>query len=226
MKNSISVIIPAYNEEKFIERSLESLKEQTLQPSEILVVDNNSTDDTARIAKQYKVRVVKEKRQGMIHARNCGFDSAKSSIVARCDADTILPKDWLERIRDDFQQHRIDAVSGPIMYYDLPFPSPIPSRIYMQVVKFLSYGKDIMIGPNMAITKKMWNKIREKVSLDDSQVHEDVDLALHIGQAGGKILVDNSLVVQTSARRIKSNPASFCIEYPVRLIKTFQNNQM
>src|ERR1035437_9820650 len=88
----VSVVIPAYNEEKYIGACLDSLMDQKEKPDEIIVVNNNSTDNTAKIVKKYPVRLINEEQQGMIPARNRGFNEAKFEIIARTDADTILPR--------------------------------------------------------------------------------------------------------------------------------------
>ncbi|HEX8932548.1 MAG TPA: glycosyltransferase family A protein, partial [Patescibacteria group bacterium] len=98
----ISVIIPAYNEEKYIGACIESLLKQNRLPDEIIVVNNNSTDQTAAIASQYPVKVINEKEQGITPARNRGLNEAQYDIIARTDADTILPPDWIEKIKKHF----------------------------------------------------------------------------------------------------------------------------
>jgi glycosyltransferase involved in cell wall biosynthesis len=77
----LSVIIPAFNEEKFLPRCLESLKNQKFKDFEIIVVDNNSTDKTAEIAKKFNVILVSEKSQGVAYARNKGAEIAKGEIL-------------------------------------------------------------------------------------------------------------------------------------------------
>ena len=72
----------------------------------------------------------------------------------------------------------------------------------------------------MIITKKIWEQVKNKVCLNDKKVHEDIDLGIHIVKIGGIIGLDSSLIMQVSGRRIPSNPLSFFIEYPVRLVKT------
>jgi glycosyltransferase involved in cell wall biosynthesis len=91
----ISVIIPAFNEEKFLGNCLFSLKNQDFNDFEIIVVDNNSRDKTSKIAKKFGVKLVSEKNQGAALARNRGAKEAKGEILAFTDADTILPKNWL-----------------------------------------------------------------------------------------------------------------------------------
>lgn len=223
----ISVIIPAYNEEKYIAKTLESLMKQSVIPDEIIVVDNNSKDKTASIAKEFGAKVVSEKKQGMIHARNKGFDSAKYELIARCDSDVILPPNWIKKILKNFETRDIDALSGPVIYYDsfLRHTGSMPSRIYLKGLSLITSGRKYLVGPNMILTQKIWKKTKPEVTLTDSRVHEDVDLSLSILRVGGVIGHDKTLVVKTSSRRMGSSPNSFFLEYPMRMIKTFQYNK-
>ncbi len=221
----VSVVVPAFNEENYIKDCLESILTQTVSPDEIIVVDNNSTDRTVQIAKKMGARVVKETRQGMIHARNKGFDSAKYEIIARCDADSRVPVDWIKRIKFNFENYDIDALSGPTIFYDYAIKSQLPVKIYTRFMKLLLRGNQTLIGPNMSLTKSSWLRVRNFVCLDDQKVHEDIDLSLNIFRIGGKIIHDNEVVVKISARRIKENPSSFFIEYPARLAKTLWINR-
>lgn len=219
----ISVVIPAYNEEEYIENCLLSLQNQNEKPDEIIVVDNNSTDKTIQVAQKYQVAVVKEKKQGIIYARNKAFDSARFDIIARCDADTILPKNWVKKIKENFQKNNIQGLTGSTMFYDLWPRSRFFGDVYLDFMK-LMYKGGTLIGHNMAITKKIWKQIKEEVCLDESKIHEDIDLAIHLLKSRGKIKYDRSLVVKTSGRRIKHNFISFFYEYPLRLAKTFLNH--
>ena len=89
----VTVIVCAYNEEKFLSRTLHTLSVQNATfPYEIVVVDNNSTDRTADVAKGYDVKVVLCENRGKIPALRAGLDSSSGSIVAIADADT--GKNW------------------------------------------------------------------------------------------------------------------------------------
>jgi glycosyltransferase involved in cell wall biosynthesis len=224
----VSVIIPAYNEEKYIRKCLQSLVNQEILANEIIVVDNNCSDKTVEIAKKFGITIVLERKQGMIYARNRGFNSAKYEIIARCDADTILPKDWIKKIINNFKNKQIDALSGPIVYHDsfLRSASIHPSHLYLESLKLFSNGNRYLVGPNMIITKKIWSKVKNEVNLDDSIVHEDIDLSLNITKIGGKIGYDNTLVVKSSSRRILNKPDSFFLEYPARFVTTFLVNKI
>lgn len=218
----VSVVIPAFNEEKYIKSCLESVFSQTVLPDEVIVVNNNSKDKTAEIVKKFDVKLVNEDIQGMIPARNRGFDEAKYDIIARTDADVILSNDWIKIAKKNFEKGRIDGLSGPVSFYDL-FKKPtseFPSKIYLEALRAVSKGKRYLQGPNMILSKDIWLKTRNLISLDDKKVHEDLDLSVSIHKVGGIISYDEELSVQISARRIKSRPESFFIEYPIRIAKT------
>lgn len=217
----ISIIIPVYNEHKYIVQCLQSVAKQQISAFEVIIVDNNCTDTSIELARQFPfVRVIEEKTQGMIAARNAGFNAAQGDIIARCDADSKLPPNWIKRIIANFSKYKIDALTGPISYYDAPIKTTLFARAYLDMMKPIHRGGETLVGPNMALTKKIWEKVKNKVCLNDKHVHEDIDLAYHIQEAGGKIKRDNRLVVGTSSRRIRKNPYSFFSEYPRRFMKT------
>lgn len=220
----ISVIIPAYNEEKFIARALQSLLEQTRKIDEIIVVNNNSTDATVEIAKSFGVTVINETRQGMIPARDAGFNRASGNIIARIDSDTLVKTDWAQRIEDNFHNPETVGLVGSISYADSWFFGLMNySFLYIKVIKWIS-GRNVLMGPSMAIRSDVWQKIKYDVCQDDKRVHEDVDLALNVS-AHGTIDHDKLWTADTSARRIVGNPISFFFEYPYRLLKTFKHNR-
>lgn len=223
----VSVVIPAYNEEKFIRKALLSIINQKISADEIIVVDNNSRDRTFEIAKSFGVRIIPEKKQGMISARNRGFDSAKYDIIARIDADVEVPHDWIKRIKRNFEKRRIDALTGPLLLADVKLISKsiLPSHIYLESLRAISKGNRYLMGPQMSLTNDIWHKVRDIVSLDDKKVHEDIDLSLKITKIGGVIAYDRKLIVKGSARRMKNHPESFFLEYPVRMVKTFVENK-
>lgn len=217
----ISIVIPVYNEQKYISQCLESISRQKIAPDEVIVVDNNCTDSSIDLALKFPfVRIVKERKQGMISARNAGFNAAVGEIIARCDADTILPTNWTKRIIMNFTKSKIDALTGPISYYDAPIKTTLLARAYLDMMKPIHRGGETLVGPNMILTSVIWKKVKDKVCLNDKHVHEDIDLAYHIQEVGGKIKRDNRLVVGTSSRRIRKNPYSFFSEYPRRFMQT------
>ena len=120
----ISFIIPAHNEEKHISQCLDSILRETSKyhhKTEIIVVNNASTDNTAHIASSFPgVVVVNEPHKGVIYARQKGFEISSGNYVVNFDADSIMPNGWLAIALEEFGKHQnLVAISGPVVYYDL-----------------------------------------------------------------------------------------------------------
>lgn len=218
----ISVIIPAYNEEKYIRTCLESLQKQEVPADEIIVVDNNSKDNTASVASSYGVRVITETKQGITPARNAGFNAASGDVLARCDADTIVPSDWIKKIKNHFEQENIGGLTGGVLYYDLDVikHNSFFATLYSLLISLLIPKVTVLLGMNYMLTRTAWTDVKNEVCLNDKQVHEDIDLSIHLSKHGYIIKRDPTLIVKSSARRIKNRPTSFFIEYPYRVLTT------
>jgi len=93
----VSVIVPAHNAEHFIAEAIQSIHAQTVQPAEIIVVDNSCTDRTADVARQFGANVIREDRLGLSIARNTGIRSANCDWIGFLDADDWWAPDKLER---------------------------------------------------------------------------------------------------------------------------------
>src|SRR5579864_186510 len=114
---TLTIVIPAYNEQSYLAACLDSIAEQTVLPHEVFVVDNNSTDGTLKVAKDYSfVKILREPKQGVFFAARRGFNAARSDIIGRIDADTILPPNWVETVQAGLQDNRVAAVTGPVSY--------------------------------------------------------------------------------------------------------------
>lgn len=133
----ISAIICTYNRDKFLEKSLDSLFEQTLSSEEfeIIVVDNNSTDNTKKVFEQkqkanpaYKMRYIQEKAQGLSYARNTGWQTAQAPYVYYLDDDGKASPQLLEEFLKLFEmKDKIAACGGKIIVeYDPEKPEWLP----------------------------------------------------------------------------------------------------
>jgi len=115
-----TVIIPAYNEERNILRTLSSFsKSSTAKSIQIIVVNNNSSDATASIATAAGVTCIDEPEQGITAARNRGLKHAKGKLILNADADTIYPPDWIDLMLGPLSTDDIALVYGD--HYFLPF---------------------------------------------------------------------------------------------------------
>ena len=112
----ISVIIPVYNNEKYIARCLDSLIQQTYSEFEALVINDGSKDNSGEIIQSYaehdkRFRYFEQENQGVSVARNKGLDNAKGEYVLFLDGDDWLDNDVLERLHNEMTEHNLDCVS-------------------------------------------------------------------------------------------------------------------
>lgn len=196
----ISVIIPAKNEEKYIEKTLKSLKNQNFKDFEIIVVDSSS-DATPKIARKY-AKVIFEKRKGVAIARNKGAKFAKGEILLFLDADTIASRSLLRAYSKVFEDKKVVAATGPVkpisksVFYK--FGYWFVSEFFVRVC--FIFRKNIIMGMNFAVRKSIFEK--EKGFNENFKTFEDWDLALRLRKYG-KIVFCKDAVVYSSERRVK-----------------------
>jgi glycosyltransferase involved in cell wall biosynthesis len=207
---TLSIIIPVYNESGHIAGCLKSIQKQTVKPTEVIVVDNNSTDDTVKIAKKFKfVKVIKESQQGIVHARNAGFNFAKSTILARVDSDSRLPKDWVAKIINFYEDPihlRNYAWTSDAYWYNASNPivySWVSSQIVFRFNRFI-LGHYPLWGSSMAISSQSWKQVKNKVCLRND-IHEDLDLSIHLHHLGYQITYATGVKMNVYIRRLYSD---------------------
>src|SRR3989339_1848455 len=137
----VSVVIPAYNEEKTLPFLLKSLRSQNFpkEEYEVIVVDNNSTDKTAKIAEKLGAKVLPEERQGIPYARDKGVRVAKGEIIVGTNADCVFPSDYLQKIYNKFQRNKeLFGLCGSIKMNDAPLPVKFIAEILFSYAHYYS----------------------------------------------------------------------------------------
>ena len=114
---NVSIIIPAYNVEKYLERCLESLVKQTLKEIEIIVVDDGSTDKTLEIAREYekldaRIKVISQTNQKQGAARNKGLEVAKGEFVGFVDSDDWVDLDYFEKMYNAAVKNKVNIAAA------------------------------------------------------------------------------------------------------------------
>jgi len=207
----VSIVIPAYNEEKYIEKTLAAALAQDYYNFEVIVVDNNSTDKTAEIVRKFpEARLVQEKNQGLTWARERGRLEAKGSIIANLDADCIPPKDWVRKSVKYFENKKVVAVTGPYSYYDGKLYFRVSSKLTQKLIYSLVHlilhdlfrKGTVMIGGNNFVRVEALQAIggfNTKIKF----YGEDTDLGKRLLKVG-KIKYLNEIAIPSSARRFKN----------------------
>ena len=207
-KTQLSVVIPVYNEEKSIAACLETLKSQSYKDFELIVVDNNCTDKTAEIAKQYGARVVPCVPQGIASARNEGAKQARGDILAFIDADARLSETWIERALDRFgKDQKLDTLSGTNVF-DAPGPFTYLYYNFYNVIAFTVlalatfFQYHLVAGNNMLIKRELFLKTPGF----PPRVSEDVHFAKYLRDMGNvRSGYDPWMTIEYSSRRFRRN---------------------
>ncbi len=203
-KPIVSLVIPAYNEEKYIGRLLNCLKRQDCPKNdfEVIVVDNGSSDKTAEIAQSLGARVVRLGEKGVSLARQEGSLAARGQIIAGTDADVVMPANWVSEVIRTMQDKGIVGVAGHIKAHS--------NNAWVQILYFLSFefynlvkivlGEVYFSGMNFALRKTVFEKSGGfNVGLMSG---EDLDLSLRVAKYG-KLVFNRQLVVYSSSRRMQ-----------------------
>lgn len=201
---TVSVVIPVKDDAELLDRCLAALALQTVRPHEIVVVDNASSDLTAAVAARPGIRRLPNDEPGIPATASAGYDAATGEIIARLDADSVPPADWIERIADAFAADaELEALTGP---GDFPELRGAARRIvdvtYMEAYFVLMgalMGHPPIFGSNAAIRSTAWARVSGTVHRHDARVHDDLDLSFCLGRRS-RVRLDRSLRVPVSSR--------------------------
>ncbi|MDK3020148.1 glycosyltransferase family 2 protein [Pseudodonghicola flavimaris] len=118
-----TIIIPCYNAETTLARTLESLRFQTQPDWEALIVDDGSTDSTRAVAERFaaedcRFRLLPNPGKGPASARNVALNAARGDLIAFCDADDLWEADKLQRMLEVFADPTVDAAFARVAFFD------------------------------------------------------------------------------------------------------------
>lgn len=172
----ITVVIPTHNRAKTLGKALESITAQVLPASiswEILLVDNNSTDETRQVVdewqRQYpnRIRYLLEPRLGLSNARNAGVANAKGEILAFIDDDETAPADWLHNLTASLHGNEWAGAGGRVLSeWKMPRPRWLAAKGSFCLGPLAAFDPDISagqmtdppVGANMAFRKEVFDR--------------------------------------------------------------------
>lgn len=229
---TVSIVIPAYNEQDTIKACVLAALDQTVPASEIIVVDNKSTDGTAKVVAALQaaypeapiIYFQQNETQGLIPTRNFGLDRAQGDVIGRIDADSVLEPTWVEEVQKAFSNPKVAACTGPVIYYDMPLRrfGAIADDAIRRAMIIITRDYHLLFGSNMALRSTAWQVIRNEAHLDpDDELHEDIDLSIHLHEHKLKVAYSSEMVTGMSARRLDDNPRQY-YNYVMRFERTYK----
>jgi glycosyltransferase involved in cell wall biosynthesis len=219
----ISVIVPAFNEEKRIRACLESIRAQRTPHSyELIVSDSNSTDRTATIAGEYADKLVVCAERGTARARNEGARLADGEVLAFIDSDTTLLPGYLDAVCGALRDRRTLAVSCAFK-----FTRRSPKLLAAEYITNAYYvARSIfraatLPGFNVCIRTDAFERLG-----GFRLCHlEDLDMSIRLRQAGKTVYLANRKVV-TSSRRLEADGISGTLKYYMDLFEATQDRRL
>ncbi len=209
-----SFIIPMHNDGKKAVETIQSILNQEIDRGdaiEVVAVDNNSTDDSVKIIREFlggRGRVVSEiEKQGPNAARRKGMEEATGDVLCFVDADTTIPPDWLTGVERAIREGYV-AVSGPYYYnFDQLYLRAVNwlfTWLVLPVIPYVLYGifrkkAAVVIGGNFAVTRKALEAIGGIPDVDF--YGDDARIAMLLVRKVGPVAFSHRVKAFTSPRR-------------------------
>lgn len=180
--SKLSIVVPVYNVEKYLERCINSLVAQTFSDYEIILVDDGSTDNSGKICDQFaklnnKIKVIHKENGGLSSARNAGIDIATGKYIGFVDSDDWIEPDMYYNLYNAAVEHDLDMV---ICGVALNFEDG-SSTIYYSTENFKVFKKEEALRAifvDSLFYEEAWNKIYSRHIFDTvrypiGKIHED-----------------------------------------------------
>lgn len=208
----VSIIVPVYNNEKYLKQCLDSIINQTFKDIEIILVDDGSTDKSASICDEYakkdnRILIIHSENNGVSNARNIGIDKSQGKFIMFCDSDDWLENDYIESHYNNMISKNVDIVHSGIYrnFYKNNIlkkneAAGVSSELYIQksdLHKYLEYILETMEGPFLTSYAKIYKSDiikNNNIYFDTKMIfHEDFDFTLRYLQLTESIYISKDI---------------------------------
>ena len=226
----ITVIIPTYNREKLLVKTIESVLNQTVKADEIIIIDDGSTDNTKDIVKNYnktEIKYIYQENKGVSNARNHGIQQSSNEWLCFLDSDDIWESNKLEKQIEFHQKntHILFSHTDELWLFNNKIIKQKKHQLKPSGFCFEQNIPNTLIG---ASTMMIHKKVLEDVGYFDEQLIacEDYDLWLRILAKYELGLIDEKLIRKIAGHE---NQLSFCTKmmdkYRILALLKHQNSQ-
>ncbi len=228
----ISVVIPAYNAEQFLDETLESVLSQTYENWECIIVNDGSTDSTESVAKKWcekdsRFRLTNKENGGLSSARNWGIKESKAEYIAFLDADDILTPDSLEVRINVLIEQNVDLVATKIQHFTDKLPKVSKNNARQDVLYYAKEGLTQLMAfnkvtPSTVLCKK--SVMEEVGGFTWHKKAEDLHCWLKVLFAGYKIYrIDETLLLYRLVENSMSSTDRNCSKEVFEIIYRFKD---
>lgn len=213
--DTVSIVIPSFNEEPFIKKCLSSIRGQSIiqewpQYFELILVDSGSTDNTVAIAEPYVDRIITTTKRGKLTARNLAIDQAKGNIIVNVDSDSYYGPFWLNTILKPFNNLEYDNLVCVVgSTYDQSIPGiPTPIRNIAEWVDRNILSPQRIVSRNSALWKhKVYLVGKFDETINQMNVHEmikeeEYDFGKKLSKLGKIVFKMNACCQHLGSERI------------------------
>ncbi len=187
MANKVSIIIPIYNVEKYLNDCLDSVFCQSYKDFEVIAINDGSTDNSLKILESYKkehseqLTIIDQKNRGISASRNAGIEASKGKFIYFLDSDDFIPSNMLEKCVQYFIDHDVDSVFfNAVAFTDginqdyaknFDYTRKVPAGVYDNLSLFSLFmeGKYIVHPCCFMLNKETFKELR----FPDGVIHED-----------------------------------------------------
>jgi len=217
--DTVSIIVSSFNEERFIKKSLSSIRGQSIlheypEMFEIILVDSGSTDNTVPIAESYIDRLITTKIRGKLTARNLATTHSRGNIIVSVDSDSYYPPFWLNTLLEPFNNilntNYNPSISGVVgSTYDANIPGvPIIARNFAEIVDRKIIHPLQMVGRNSAYWKHqfynsgLFNESINQMNVKAMVKEEEQDFGTRLSKLGKVIFKLNANCIHYGGMKI------------------------
>ena len=189
-KIKVSIVIPAYNEEKYIGGCLDAIAKQEYSNYEIILVDNGSTDNTIKIATDYEIEILQNASLNISGLRNLGASKARGNILTFIDSDCIPVKDWLFNGILRLQDKNV-GVTGAAC--SIPHKSTWVEKAWYSSKPKGVKEVDFLGTANMFVWKELFDRLSG--FNEELRTGEDYEFCNRVKRCGYKVVSDDDIKV-------------------------------
>ena len=178
----ISMIVPVYKAEKYLNRCIDSLLAQTYTDFELILVDDGSPDKSGKIcddyaAKDSRIKVIHKENAGVSAARNSGLDASGGKYIMFCDSDDSVEPCWCEKMLTLFESEHIDLGLCGYSMVDAETNANVGNKILSDEEISIYNRNEVFEFRKAQVIECVWNKIFRKKIIDDFSLRFDESLS-------------------------------------------------